>query len=50
MSLAVQGLRLCATEARGTGSIRGRGTSFRVLQVKILPATVKMEDAATKTW
>ena len=50
MSLAVQGLRLCTTEAQGAGSIRGRGTRLSVLQVKILPATVKMEDAATKKW
>ena len=40
----VQGLRLQAPKAGGLGSIPGQGTRSHVLHLKILHATMKMED------
>ena len=43
--LVAQGLRLCAPNAGGPGSIPGQGTRSHMSQLKILCAVMKTEDS-----
>ena len=49
--MEVQWLRFCATNAGVPDLISGQGTRSHVLQLKMVHATVKIEDLAiAKTW